>query len=290
MFRRLTVKRGNLSLYLLLLLVAVSAMIGVRQCSSPTIAPRNEHIAGGDTLNIAIEISPMSLATVGDSLGGYYYNLLQRIGNEHGRPMRFHPFTQLKDALIGLDEGRYQLVVSDIPATSEMKSRYIFIEPGEIDRQVLVQLRKVNQSESTDSIGGHNGTSDNETVSALAIPSQFHLGGMHVTLPKGSPFATRIRNLSHEIGDTIIVDEDPAYSSEQLIILTALGEIQLTVASERLVNPMLARYPQLDASIPVSFNQFQGWAMLPADSLLRDTIASWLATTPSEKPELQSIH
>lgn len=258
MFQRIKPRKGSMPMYLLLLMATVFMFVALKQCSTRTLAPRSEQIAGGDTLNIAIEISPMGLATTGDTLGGYYYNLLRRIEQSTGRPMKFHPFTLLETALQGLDEGRYQLVVSDIPATSEMKAKYIFIEPGEIDRQMLVQLRP-------DSAGA-----------PLQVPSQFQLGGKRVTLPKGSPFAARLRNLSHEIGDTIMVDEDDEYSSEQLVIMTALGEIPLTVASERLAAPLLKRYPRLDASIAVSFNQFQGWAMAPRDSLLRDTIATWI--------------
>ncbi len=242
-------------MYVLLLTVAAGLMIGMRQCSMKGIGERHEPIAGGDTINVAIEISPMGVTTVGDSLGGYYYDLIRQAAAKHGHILRFHPFTQLHTALEGLDEGRYQIVVSDIPATADMKERYLFVQPGEIDKQVLVQRK--------DSMG------------MVPYASQFDLARKHITLPHNSPFISRLRNLSHEIGDTIYVTEDPQYSTEQLVIMTAIGEVDNAVASARVAAPLLQRYPNLDATLEISFNQFQGWAMLPKDSLLHREMESW---------------
>ena len=129
----------------------------------------------------------------------------------NNRQVVFHPFTRLETALEGLETGRYQLVVSDIPATAEMKDRYLFVRPVGIDRQVLVQRR-----DSSGNIDIHN---------------QFDLAKRQVTVPAGSPFISRLHNLSREIGDTIYITEDPEYSSEQLIVLTALGEVHNVVVN-----------------------------------------------------------
>lgn len=242
-------------MYILLLVIAVGAMFGMRQCSARNLSERDDKIAGGDTINVAIEISPMGVTTLGDTLSGYYYDMINRMATEHGRMLRFHPFTQLQTALDGLDEGRYQVVVSDIPITAELKNRYIFVQSGEIDRQVLVQRR--------------------DTAGKVEFETQFDLAGKEVNVPHNSPFISRLRNLSHEIGDTIYVTEDPQYSSEQLIIMTALGEIPNAVVSARVATPLLQQYPDLDASLEISLNQFHGWAMSPRDSLLQQEIASW---------------
>lgn len=258
MFNRLQHKKGSASLYLMLLFAAAVAMIGLRQCSARTIPARGEHFATGDTINVAIEISPMGVTTTADSLGGYYYDMLREMAARHNRPVYFHPFTRLSDALDGLKEGRYQLVVSDIPATAELKEDFIFVHPGDIDRQILVQRK--------------------DSTGAVPYLNQFNLGGREVVVPKNSPFISRLKNLARETGDTIIITEDPVYSTEQLIIMTSLGEIPNVVASARVAAPLLARYPNLDGSLEISFNQFQGWALSPSDSILRDTINSWLRT------------
>lgn len=118
--------------------------------------------------------------------------------------MKFHPYTRLEDALQWLDEGRCRLIVGDLPVTAEMRDRLIFVNPVGVDKQVLVQL--------ADTTGN-------------AVRTQIDLAGKTVYVPKESPYIQRLRNLSHEIGDTIYIIENAEYSPEQLVILTALGEI-----------------------------------------------------------------
>ena len=251
------VKKRNTSIYLILLFLTIVAMISLKECSGKQLPLKTERVAGGDTLNIAIEISPMGVTMVGDSLGGVYYNMLSKATRKHGIPVLFHPFTLLSTAMTGLNDGRYQLVVSDIPITAELKEKYLFVDPILIDRQVLVQRR--------DSITGE-----------VEIKSQLELGGKQIAVPAGSPFISRLHNLSKEIGDTIYIEEDSEYSSEQLVILTALGELQRVVVSEHVARLLLKRYPILDASVAISFNQFHGWLLAPTDTILRDSISSWI--------------
>lgn len=259
---RLQARSGSKWLYIILLVIAVGIMIMLRQCSSKRIGPRGEAFAGGDTINVAIEISPASYYFAGDSLSGEYYNLLKRISDEapDSAPikMKFIPFTRVEDAVKWLDEGKCRMVVGDIPITIELRDKYIFVDPVALDRQVLVQLR---DSLSTDTLA---------TGSSRFIHNQFELGGREVRVAKGSPYVQRLRNLSREIGDTIYVVEDQEYSPEQLTILTATGQIPLAVVSESTAKSLASHYPNLDYSVAVSLNQFQSFLLLPADSLLRN--------------------
>lgn len=257
---RLQARSGSKWLYIILLVIAIGLMIMLRQCSTKRIGPRAESFAGGDTINVAIEISPTSYYFSGDSLNGEYYNLLRKIAKESpdSAPLNFHfiPFTRVEDAVKWLDQGRCRLVVGDIPITAELREKYIFVDPVAIDRQVLVQLR---DTVSTDTLA---------TGQSRFINNQFELGGREVRVPKGSPYVQRLRNLSREIGDTIYVIEDPEYSGEQLTILTAIGEVPLAVVSESTARTMKSRYPNLDYSVAISLNQFQSFLLLPSDSLL----------------------
>lgn len=257
MFEKLPHKKGSASLYLLFLAASIGLMSMLKQCSAKTLPPRQDTIASGDTLNVAIEISPMGVTMHADTLSGTYYDMVRELCAAHNRPVMFHPFTQLETALEGLDKGKYQLVVSDIPATAHMKSKYIFINPVGLDKQVLIQRR--------DNSGN------------IRITNQFDLAKQSITVPIGSPFITRLENLSREIGDTIYIHLDSTYSSEQLIILAAIGEADNVVANARTAAPLLKRYPNLDGSLEISFNQFQGWALAPRDSMLRDTLNNWLS-------------
>ncbi|MDE7135294.1 MAG: glutamine ABC transporter substrate-binding protein, partial [Muribaculaceae bacterium] len=41
-------------------------------------------------------------------------------------------------------------------------------------------------------------------------------------------------------------------------------------------NSRLKKYPELDASLEISFNQFQSWVVAPRDSILRDSLNSFI--------------
>ena len=60
------------------------------------------------------------------------------------------------------------------------------------------------------------------------------------------------------------------------MILTALGEIPRAVVNRATAESFRDRYPSLDLSVNISFNQFQSWALAPRDSLLRDSLNLWL--------------
>ncbi len=250
-------KRGGM-LYIFLLAAAVAAMVSIRQCSAPRIGPKIDAVAGGDTLNVAIEVSPMGVTLRGDTLTGPYYEMVRGVSEFYGRPIKYHPFTRLSDALEWLREGRCRLVVADIPVTADLNEKYIFVDPGRVDRLVLLQRR--------------NSAGD------ITVKTQTDLANLTVWVPKGSQSVMRIHNLAHEIGDTIIVREDPQYGAEELGMLVALGELPggLTVVSRTVADSLTRRYPSLDASVGISFNQYRGWAMMPADSLLRDSITEAL--------------
>lgn len=251
-------RRKALAFYLVLLAGAVAAMIAVRQCSAPRLEQRVDTPAGGDTLNVAIEVSPICVTFSGDSLSGPYYDMICRAADKMGRPLKFHPFTRLSDALEWLRQGRCRLVVADIPITADLRRQYRFIESADVDRLVLLQR--------ADSAGN------------LTVYTQTDLAGHTVWVPKGSPAMMRLHNLAREIGDTIIVREDPDYGAEQLAMLVHLGELEggLTVMSSEQAKASRKRYPELDVSVEISLNQYRGWAMMPRDSLLLDSITAAL--------------
>lgn len=257
--RRLQPKKGSLALYILLLAASVAAIISLRECSGSRLGPRRDLTAGGDTLNVAIQVGPMGVVTSGDTLSGEYYDMLRRACDSARINVRFHPYTRVADALAWLDEGKCRLVVGDIPVTAELNEKYSFIDPGQVDRLVLVQPV--------------------DTAGNKPVDVQTDLARQTVWVAKESPALLRLNNLAHEIGDTIFVREDPAYGPSELVVMAAIGELPggLTVVSRSVAAPLLQRYRNLDASVEISLNQFRGWPMLRRDSLLRDSLTRLLS-------------
>ena len=244
-------KRGQMILYLALLAVVVACMVALSLCDHPAedISARP---SGGDTLDIAIEYSPVTYYTYDDTLGGYNYDLLRLMSDKIGCPMKFHPVVTLEKALTGLEEGRYDVVVAQFPMTARDTARYAFTDPIYIDQQVLVQQR-----------GSH------------AIHSQLELAGDTVWVVKGSPMVGRIASLSREIGDTIYVHVDEVYGPEQLLMMVSAGEIRYAVVNRSIARAMAARLPNLDRSVAISLSQFQSWMVAKDRQSLCDSLNLW---------------
>lgn len=214
----------------------------LRACTSPSLPSRSDFAPGsGDTINVAIDYSPLSLYRYGDTLGGFNYDLIRMVGSRLNRPLKFHPIVSLSKAIDKLSDGEYDIIVSATPLTASYKSKYRFTEPVYLDRQILI---------SRDS----------------TLQSQLHLAGCTLEIVAGSPVADRIFNLSREIGDTIYVNPNHDNGPEQLFILAASGKIRGAVIDERTARQMAPNFEGIDLSTAISFNQFQSWLMRP-DSL-----------------------
>lgn len=248
---------GRLSLYLGLLLAAFITMWLIRTCSIPSpFSKAGTKPSGGDTLDVAIDYGPMSLFTYDDTLGGFNYDMIRGMATANGLKVKFHPVTIPGCSIEGLENGLYDIVVSDIAATAEASENVVFTEPVYLDKQVLVQKK--------DSLGN------------TEVSSQLDLAGREVWVTSGSPSAMRLRNLSAEIGDTIFVKEDPDYGSEQLVMMVAVGDIPLAVVNEKTALRLAGEYPGIDVSTAISFTQFQTWALRKKEMELTDSVNSMI--------------
>lgn len=254
--KRLEYQKGKLTLYALMLVAAVGAMVLARNCSTPTWHV-DDNRAGGDTINVAIEISPLGISTRNDTLSGYYYDMIRMLARQHNRPLKIDGFTHLSSVLDNLEEGRYDVVIGDIAANSNLRERFLATVPVLIDRQVLVQSR--------DTVTGE-----------LRYPTQFSLTGDTIHVPYNSPFKTRLEHLTRELGDTIYIVEDAELGAEQMIIMVARQQLPNAVVNNHLAEIMKQDYPWLDSSVEISFNQFQSWLVNKRDSVLRDTLNAWI--------------
>ena len=268
--KQIKLLKGRITVCFALVLCVVALMYSLQKCSSSI--PKNKYYqrAGGDTINVAIEISPMSMSLSTDTIGGFYYELLNLIAKRNNVKFKFHEFIQLNFALSGLQCGNFDVVVADIPATKELKEKYLLTEPIYIDYQVLVQ--------SKDSVTGH-----------VNITVHHQLASDSLWVVSGSPFVDRISNLTNELGcDTIYIIESGEYSSEQLIILTALGEIKQAVVNSNIAQNMISDYPHLDINTNISFNQFQVWVINLSNQDLCRRFNKWISEIKAT-PEYQEL-
>ncbi len=215
----------------------------------------------GDTVSVAIEMSPLTYTFADDTAAGFDYEILKDISAQHDVPMKFHPVGDLEEAFRQLYQGKYDMLVASMPSTSKLKRYFPLTQEIYLDNQVLVQRR--------DSAGN------------IAVTSPEMLMGDTVYLAQGSPFMTRIKNMCHELGDTIYVQSLPDYTSEHLALMTATGDIPRAVVSGAVAHRIAREHPDLDVSVPLSLTQFQVWAVTPGDTTLLDSLNSWLGAFKS---------
>lgn len=249
--------RGGIILSLAL--IAVAVVVTVRGCSSPVGHNGYEYVRGrGDTINVAIDYSPMSLYRYGDSLAGFNYEMMKEMAAMYGDNIKFYPIASVNDALDELRRGVYDVVISDLPVTASRRESFRFTEPVYLDKQVLISLD-------------------------TTIRSRLDLAGKEVWAMEGSPAEERLRNLAREIGDTIILRHDSIHSAEQLFMLTAMGKVPRAVVNSAKAQHLAKDYPDVDISTPVSFTQFQSWVVNKDNPALADTLDAQIRrfkTTP----------
>lgn len=212
----------------------------------------------GDTVLVAIEMSPLTYTFVNDTAAGFDYEILKDISARHGVPMKFHPVGDLQEAFSMLYRGKYDMLVASMPSTSKLKRYFPLTDEIYLDNQVLVQRR--------DSAGN------------ISVTSAPMLMGDTVYLAQGSPFMTRINNMCRELGDTVYVRSLPEYTSEHLALMTASGDIPRAVVSGAVARRIARERPELDVSVPLSLTQFQVWAVAPGDTALLDSLNSWIGS------------
>lgn len=211
----------------------------------------------GDTLTVAIEISPLVYNISGDSITGIDYDIITAIAQTNGKHIDFRPFASLQQAMVMLETGACDIVISHMPVTENMKKKYRMSDAVYLDREVLVQ-----RADAPD-----------------FIDSPEQLGNDSVWIAEGSPFSERLRNLSEELGEPIHIMTERGRTAEHLVMLTARGVIPRAVVNEGLAKKMKQdNYPELDISTPVSFTQFQSWIISASQPELCDSINSWLGS------------
>lgn len=251
-------------LYFLLLVVAVATMIGLRYAMNrpekPPSTPRdyNEIMASGE-LNVVTDYNSIGYYVSGDSTQGFQLEMMRALEHEWGVQVHLFLENSLDDNLEGLLYHRYDLVARNIPVNSQLKDFFSFTDPISLNKQVLVQ-RKAAYNDSIE-----------------PIRQQLNLAKKTIHVAKDSPAILRLNNLSHEIGDTIFIMEDPTYEAEQLVMMVASGDIDFTVCDEKVARLLSTSLPEIDIETDISFTQLESWAVRRDSPVLLDSLNSWLS-------------
>lgn len=245
--------------YIALLGVALVTMYNLWQVKEQPVLPRDyPEIKEEGILRMVTEYNQSGYYVAGDTIEGFQYELSQAIAKLSGLEVQTHLVMSLTESFDELSDNRCDVIARNIPITSEIKEEYLFTEPIVLNKQVLVQRTEE----------ANNGIKP--------IRNQLDLAQKTVYIPKDSPALLRLQNLGHEIGDTIYVKEDELYSSEQLAIMVAKGDIDYAVCDQQIARLSKKNLSEIDMETDISFTQLQSWALRKDSPILLDSLNSWL--------------
>lgn len=257
------ISKKQLYFYIILLIIVTIAMILLRNSIAKKIEPKkiidySEIIEKGE-LSVVTDYNAIGYYVSGDTIQGFQHEMINALKKEWGIDINIFLENNLEDNLRGLQEGRYDIVARSIPVNSELKESIHFTEPLILNKLVLVQ-RKAQYNNDIEPLRQH-----------------LELAKKTIHVADGSPSIFRLNNLSHEIGDTIIVIENPTYEAEQLVMMVASGEIEYTVCDEKVAILLSQELPEIDISTDISFTQIESWAVRKDSPVLLDSLNSWLS-------------
>ncbi|MDR1980287.1 MAG: transporter substrate-binding domain-containing protein [Tannerellaceae bacterium] len=244
--------------YGVLLLLVVVTMAVLRQMVKEDIRVRDyAAISEEGILRLMTEYSLSGYYVSGDTVEGFQYELIRAIAQVSGLEVHTALETTLTESFKALDNHTCDVIARNIPVTSDIKDRYLFTDPVVMDKQVLIQR----------TAEANNGVE--------VIRNQLNLAGKTIYIPHSSPVLTRLRNLEYEIGDTLHIVEEAVYSSEQLAIMVARGDIDYAVCDQRTALILQSRLPGIDVDTDIGFIQLQAWAVRKESPVLLDSLNSW---------------
>lgn len=255
--------RRLLVLYFVLLVVVLFTMgqlFLVRRQIKGQVFRDFQQIRDEGVLRVVTEYSPTDYYIKGDTVLGFQYELCQAISDLSGMEVQIRLEASLATSFELLANRQVDVIAQNIPVTTDNKEAFLFTDPIVLNCQVLIQRKPTSR----------------ETDGSTLIRNQLDLAGKTVYIPKDSPAKLRLRNLEREIGDTIYIVEDEVYSSEQLIIMVAKGDIDYAVCDQHIAAYMKKELPEIDDQTNISFTQFQSWAVRKECVELRDSLNHWL--------------
>jgi membrane-bound lytic murein transglycosylase MltF len=209
-------------------------------------------------LSVLTDSSRMGFVSKGDSIYGFQYEIVKAFADSLGLELVITNQCDMNVCMKDLKSGDYDILANLIPVTSEWKKDALFTIPLFTSRQVLIQridTAKTNKKQITNHYQLLNDT----------IYIQYH-----------SPYKMRLEHLSNEIAGTIHIIELKDLNSEQMVRMVSEGKIKYTICDEQFAKQLKIRYPNIDISLPVGFEQQLAWAVHKKSPLLLARLNAFL--------------
>jgi membrane-bound lytic murein transglycosylase F len=189
---------------------------------------------------------------------GYDYDLAKDFCEHYGLTLNVVVAENANRMIQMLKEGKGDLVAYNIVVQNELKDSLIYCGIEQISHQVLVQRAAKNDTLLTD-------------VTQMI--------GKEIYVLENSKYYQRLNNLNAELGGGIIIKniEKDTVTTEDLIEMVSLGEINYTVSDNLMAKMNRTYYRNIDISLPVSFEQRGSWVVRKDSPSLAKALDGWFA-------------
>lgn len=239
-------------LYLLLFLFAVIACKN-KHTSQEITSHDLPQIKDSGELVVLTLYSSISYFNYRGQEMGFQYELSEQFAKSLGLKLRIEVANSVTEMIDMLMAGEGDLIAYHLPITKERKDSLLFCGEDVVTHQVLVQQ------------SGKNILKD---VTEL-IDKDIYV--------KPGKYYNRLINLNNELGGGIhihLVDND-SITSDDLIAQVAQGKISYTVSDNDIAQLNKTYFPNLNISLPVSYDQRASWAVRRDCPELAEAANAW---------------
>jgi membrane-bound lytic murein transglycosylase F len=197
---------------------------------------------------------------------GFEYELLKRMAKDLDVELEMVVAKDENDLIKLLQKGEGDLLAYGYTITEDRKRKINFTTPLYLSHQVLIQRKPKNWRRMK-----------LHEIKKQLVTNAVELINDTISVKRNSSYASRIKNLSSELGGPIIIDTlKGTLSTDKIIKKVVDGEIKFTIADENIAFINSSYYPILDISTSLSLSQRIGWAVRKTDTNLLSAVNQWL--------------
>lgn len=237
--------------------LVIAVVIAVYIFSSKNKQRDLAEIIQSGRLTVVTENSEFGFTNTSDSIYGFQFEIVKAFANSLGLELEViehnDPSQMLEDVVLG----QADIVAGFFPVTKSAKIDYKFSHAVLTSRLMLVQ--------KTDTLSD-----------ASKLLQVGDLGGDTISMIRNSPFISRLNRLSDELGEDIIIKETNTGNVKEMLDLMMNDKIKLTVCPEIFIQSLQEKYPQIDFSVAVGFNQEYAWMVHPESVDLHQKLNDFL--------------
>lgn len=205
------------------------------------------------TLVITVQNNPMSMYISGKDTSGYAYSIIKEFARDKKLKLEIKVKNSLEEEIKTMKFGGCNIIADIVPQTSETKGKIRLSEPVMKSHSVLIQNRN----------------------SSKPITRYRQIAKRTVTIPKDSPYKSRIINLEKEINDSVFIDEKGNMNILDIVKAMEKEKEMIAVCEKYQAENLRKDYPYLTA-MKIGFDQNCSLGIDKSTKALADTLDIWL--------------